>query len=244
MEEEFSEKPPLVLAKELFNGWHFKPLKSQKPQQYYENILVQTGLVLFKHYTDPKYPNFITHSTAQILKILQPRDWSENPNSIKKFPAKFTTKIDHRQYFTYWDYQMAWYNAFLMNNQHMRHSCLIYFKYGTQFKFPNWTIYFFSKLCISWIVSWNYSYEQDQYTGIPLLFNDEKYDLKYLDNFFNKNPRLCKSVAPDQTTTKFFQAKSTASAMLAQAKTKKEYKKLMAEMLSSLDFEFEDEKSS
>ncbi|MFQ6630789.1 hypothetical protein Gotur_009922 [Gossypium turneri] len=35
-----------------------------------------------------------------------------------------------------------------------------------------------------------------------------------------------------------------ASAMLAQAKTKKEYKKLMAEMLSSLDSESKDEKSS
>ncbi|MBA0755802.1 hypothetical protein Gogos_020041 [Gossypium gossypioides] len=53
------------------------------------------------------------------------------------------------------------------------------------------------------------------------MFNDEKYDSKYLDNFFSNNPRLCKSVAPDQTTAKFFQAKSTASAMLAQAKTKK-----------------------
>ncbi|MFQ6657157.1 hypothetical protein Gotur_026958 [Gossypium turneri] len=39
------------------------------------------------------------------------------------------------------------------------------------------------------------------------------------------NPRLCKSAAPDQTTAKFLQAKSTASAMLAQANTKKEYKK-------------------
>ncbi|MBA0880902.1 hypothetical protein Goshw_015863, partial [Gossypium schwendimanii] len=95
----------------------------------------------------------------------------------------------------------------------------------------------------------------DQYTRIPLLvqnyktkwwdkFNDEKYDSKYLDNFFKKNPRLCKSVALDQTTAKFLQAKSTTSAMLAQAKTKKEYKKLMAEMFSSLDSEFEDEKSS
>ncbi|MFQ6634286.1 hypothetical protein Gotur_011709, partial [Gossypium turneri] len=64
-------------------------------------------------------------------------------------------------------------------------------------------------------------------------FNDEKYDSKYLDNFLNKNPRLCKSAAPDLTTAKFLQAKSTASAMLAQAKTKKEYKKLMAKMLSS-----------
>ncbi|MFQ6650191.1 hypothetical protein Gotur_023329, partial [Gossypium turneri] len=110
---------------------------------------------------------------------------------------------------------------------------------------------FFSKMCISRIVSWNYSYEQDQYTGIPLLvwnyrakwwdkFNDEKYDSKYLDNFFNKNPRLCKSAAPNQTTVKFLQAKSTASAMLAQTKTKKEYKKLMAKRLRSLDSKSED----
>ncbi|MFQ6630791.1 hypothetical protein Gotur_009922 [Gossypium turneri] len=58
------------------------------------------------------------------------------------------------------------------------------------------------------------------------------------------NPRLCKSAAPNQTTAKFLQAKMIASAMLAQAKTKKEYKKLMAEMLSSLDSESKDEKSS
>ncbi|MBA0571963.1 hypothetical protein Golob_002332 [Gossypium lobatum] len=32
--------------------------------------------------------------------------------------------------------------------------------------------------------------------------------------------------------------------MLAQANTKKEYKKLMVELLSSMDFEFKDEKSS
>ncbi|MFQ6643863.1 hypothetical protein Gotur_017669 [Gossypium turneri] len=43
IEEQFSEKHPHILAKELFNGWHFKPLDSQKPQQYYENIPVQTG---------------------------------------------------------------------------------------------------------------------------------------------------------------------------------------------------------
>ncbi|MBA0662121.1 hypothetical protein Goklo_006309 [Gossypium klotzschianum] len=56
-------------------------LESQKPQQYYEYILVQNGSVLFKHYIDPKDPNFITHSTTQILKILRPRDWGENPKS-------------------------------------------------------------------------------------------------------------------------------------------------------------------
>ncbi|MBA0816144.1 hypothetical protein Gohar_000837, partial [Gossypium harknessii] len=52
------------------------------------------------------------------------------------------------------------------------------------------------------------------------------------------------SATPDQTTTKFLQAKSTASAMLAQAKTIKEYKKLIAELLSSIDSGSEYEKSS
>ncbi|MFQ6661932.1 hypothetical protein Gotur_029931, partial [Gossypium turneri] len=55
---------------------------------------------------------------------------------------------------------------------------------------------------------------------------------------------LKQNTAPDQTTAKFLQAKSIASVMLAQAKTKKEYKKLIAEMLCSMDFEFEDKESS
>ncbi|MFQ6645658.1 hypothetical protein Gotur_019758 [Gossypium turneri] len=43
------------------------------------------------------------------------------------------------------------------------------------------TIHFFPKLCISWIVSWNYSYEQDQYTRIPLLVRN--YRTKWWDKF-------------------------------------------------------------
>ncbi|MBA0753944.1 hypothetical protein Gogos_021973, partial [Gossypium gossypioides] len=93
----------------------------------------------------------------------------------------------------------------------------------------------------------------DLRVGFPLLvrnfrtkwwenFDVEKYDSIYLDNFFNKNPRLCKYAVLNQITTKFIQAKSTASAMLAQAKTKKEYKKLMAEMLNSMDSSSKDEK--
>ncbi|MFQ6659294.1 hypothetical protein Gotur_028239, partial [Gossypium turneri] len=39
------------------------------------------------------------------------------------------------------------------------------------------------------------------------------------------NPRLCKFATPDLTTAKFLQAKSIASEMLAQAKTKKDTKK-------------------
>ncbi|MFQ6645656.1 hypothetical protein Gotur_019758, partial [Gossypium turneri] len=61
---------------------------------------------------------------------------------------------------------------------------------------------------------------------------------------FPKEIAVSSQTASDQTTAKFLQAKSTVSAMLAQAKTNKEFKKLMAEMLSSLDSKSEDEKSS
>ncbi|MBA0876476.1 hypothetical protein Goshw_006373, partial [Gossypium schwendimanii] len=53
------------------------------------------------------------------------------------------------------------------------------------------------------------------------------------------NPRLCKSPILNQTTAKFLQAKSHVNAGLAQTKTKKEYKKLMAKVLSSMDSELE-----
>ncbi|MFQ6652557.1 hypothetical protein Gotur_024366, partial [Gossypium turneri] len=65
-----------------------------------------------------------------------------------------------------------------------------------------------------------------------------------LQDVFLKEIAVSSQTAPDLTTAKFLQAKSTASAMLAQAKTKKQYKKLMAKMLSSLDSESEDKKSS
>ena len=138
IEEEISGKPPHLIIKELYKGWHFQPCDPSKTHLYYENILVQTGSVIFKHYPDPKDPNFITHSTAQILKVLRLKDWGNNPNTPQRFPLKITTSIDHCPFFTYWDYQTAWYNAFFKNNSHMRHSWLIFFKYETQYKFPNW----------------------------------------------------------------------------------------------------------
>ncbi|MBA0676281.1 hypothetical protein Goari_017771, partial [Gossypium aridum] len=50
-------------------------------------------------------------------------------------------------------------------------------------------------------------------------------------------------MVPYQTTAKFLQTKSTASAMLPQAKTKKEYKKLMAKIFSLMNYGSEDKKS-
>ncbi|MFQ6646396.1 hypothetical protein Gotur_019339 [Gossypium turneri] len=70
MEEEFSEKPPQILVKELFNGWHFKPLDSQKPQQYYENILVQTGSIPKKN-TKNSCLKCLAHWTPNLKMNLQ-----------------------------------------------------------------------------------------------------------------------------------------------------------------------------
>ncbi|MFQ6666920.1 hypothetical protein Gotur_033116 [Gossypium turneri] len=66
---------------------------------------------------------------------------------------------------------------------------------------------------------------------------------KLVPRMVELNLRLCKSIAPDQTIAKFLQAKPTINAMLAQAKTNKEYKKVIPEMLNSIDSEPEDEKS-
>lgn len=100
----FSEKPPHILAKQILNGQHFVPRNVAKPHEYYMNILIQTGSVAFKHYTDTKDPNFITHSTAQILKVLRPKDWGQNPFTLMKFPTSFSEKITHCTHFSYWNY--------------------------------------------------------------------------------------------------------------------------------------------
>lgn len=51
-------------------------------------------------------------------------------------------------------------------------------------------------------------------------FDDRKYDHQFLNNWFNKNPKFCKTGKLSQETARFLQAKSNASALLAQAKVK------------------------
>ena len=77
-------------------------VKKQDKNPFYEFILIDSNSVSIKHFKDPKEPLLNTHSTIQILKVLQPRQFGSNLNEIKKISIPF----DPRGY-TYWDYMDA-----------------------------------------------------------------------------------------------------------------------------------------
>jgi len=134
MEPEFWDKNPFkATAKAFPQGFHFRPTSISKTRKFYEFILIDTNSVSIKHFKDPKDPNLNTHSTIQIMKVLQPRHFGSNLNQPKKFSAPFDPVG-----YTYWDYNDAWTNVFWHENNKFKHSWLIYFKTNTIYNFPNW----------------------------------------------------------------------------------------------------------
>ncbi|KAG5253016.1 CTV [Salix suchowensis] len=96
-------------------NFHFKSWDISKSQSFYENILQVTGSVTFKHFfKHPSHPD-PAYSTCTIQRIISPDKWNiqkQNPH----FPP-----------YTYWDYEQAWFNAFLIQNQGNSHSWLFFF---------------------------------------------------------------------------------------------------------------------
>ena len=86
-----------------------------------------------KHFKDSNDPLLNTHSTIQILKVLQPRQFGPNLNEVKKLSVPF----DLRGY-TYWDYMDAGNKIFWHQNKNYKHSWLIYFKTNTIYNLLNW----------------------------------------------------------------------------------------------------------
>ena len=149
MEPEYWDKNPFkATAKAFPPGFHYRPTTLNKTRKFYEFILVDTNSVSIKHFKDPKDPNLNTHSTIQILKVMQPRHYGSNLNQPKKFSAPF----DPTRY-TYWDYIDAWTNVFWHQNNKYKHSWLIYFKNNTTYNFPNWFL--------QW---WNFSDQSHKFT--------------------------------------------------------------------------------
>ncbi|KAH1189766.1 hypothetical protein GmHk_20G057478 [Glycine max] len=134
MEPEYWDKNPFKATAKVFPpGFHYRPIATNKTRKFYEFILIDTNSVSIKHFKDPKDPNLNTHSTIQILKVIQPRHYGSNLNQPKKFSAPF----DPAGY-NYWDYIDAWTNVFWHQNSKFKHSWLIYFKNNTAYNFPNW----------------------------------------------------------------------------------------------------------
>ncbi|KAL5148481.1 hypothetical protein HKD37_13G035521 [Glycine soja] len=134
MEPEFWDKNPFkAMAKAFPPGFHYKPTTILKTRTFYELILVDSNSVSIKRFKDPKDQTLNTHSTIQILKVLQPRHFGSDLNKGKRFSVPFDPVG-----YTYWDYVDAWTKVFWRQNTRFKHSWLIYFKTNTIYNFPNW----------------------------------------------------------------------------------------------------------
>jgi hypothetical protein len=129
MEEGFYHEDPSIAASKIFpSNWYYKPWNIAKPQSYYSTILEITNSIKFKHFkihsdhTEPAY------STCIIHKVIHPTKWGQPLHQPVSFPMHFRTNPqDFNTTYTYWDYQQAWFNAFLLQNQNHSHSWLFYF---------------------------------------------------------------------------------------------------------------------
>jgi len=129
MEEGFYHEDPSIAASKIFPpNWYYKSWNIAKPQSYYSTILEITNSIKFKHFkihsdhTEPAY------STCIIHKVIHPTKWGQPLHQPVSFPMHFRTNPqDFNTTYTYWDYQQAWFNAFLLQNQNHSHSWLFYF---------------------------------------------------------------------------------------------------------------------
>jgi len=93
MEPEYWEKNPFkAIAKTFPYGFHFKLVAINKTKIFYEFILIDSNSLSIKHFKDPNDMLLNTHSTIQILKVLQPRQFGPNLNEVKKLLVPFGTK--------------------------------------------------------------------------------------------------------------------------------------------------------
>ena len=81
MEPKFWDKNPFKVTSKAFPiGFHFRPNATNKTRIFYEFILIETNSMSIKHFEDTNDPNLNTHSTIQISKVLQPRQFGTNLN--------------------------------------------------------------------------------------------------------------------------------------------------------------------
>jgi len=80
------------------------PLKNQR---YYELVSLDSGSIELYHTMDKHNPDQISYSKCIIKRIIKPSEWASLATS-KDFTVNFIPKG-----YSYHDYRMAWYRAFL-----------------------------------------------------------------------------------------------------------------------------------
>ena len=127
MEDGFYLSDPFQAITKIFpKGWFFKPCDLSKHQSFYQSILEFTESVKFKHFFLSESHHEPAYSTATILKVLSPKQWGDQLHKPKTFPVNFQMRLNHCLYFSYWDYQQAWYNTLFIQNPKKTHSWLFF----------------------------------------------------------------------------------------------------------------------
>ncbi|KAL5159475.1 hypothetical protein HKD37_15G043786 [Glycine soja] len=228
MELEFWDKNPFkATAKAFPTGFHFKPTAINNSRTLYELILVDSNSVSIKHFKDPKDQTLNTHSTIQILKVLQPRHFGSDLNKGKKILVPF----DPIGY-TYWDYVDAWTKFFWHQNTRFKHSWLIYFKTNTIYNFPNWFLQWwdFFGLILEIFLE-----QRHAFVKCWAQFDTSKADPEQVKLWFQSHPEFLKAADPE--TSVFLNQKSHLAAFLAGSKSKESLTKNLKEVLQMLQQE-------
>lgn len=93
IEDKYFTKDPIQFAKSIFTGdWLFKPFDTNKPQSYYEQILVESDSAKFVHFTNNNSPTEALYSTLTILKVINYDEWGNTLLTPRKLQAKITDR--------------------------------------------------------------------------------------------------------------------------------------------------------
>ena len=124
------------LVQKMFGDMHFSTDHSQKTQQFYELILVDTHSADISHTHDKSNSNHILFSKCIIRQVLSAQQW-KNPFEERLFSVPFAP-----QTYDYNDYRMAWFRAFLYCPE--THSWFINFYDNCPTQFPIWFYYWWT----------------------------------------------------------------------------------------------------
>ena len=120
----------MIATKNIFqNEKYFVSNDILKTRKFYEFILVDTESVQISHIKNPE-GNDIAYSKCKILKVLNEKDWDQNPFTHKRFSENFDP-----QTFDFYDYKNAWFNTFCIRPS--SHSWFFNWGAKMQRSFPN-----------------------------------------------------------------------------------------------------------
>ena len=126
-----------------------KSKNSNKTQEFYEFVLVDTGSILLFH-TPCKYKeNRIAYSKCTIKYVLSPTQWGSFQQKTQQgatpWELRKSSQSYNPQYYTYFDYLMVRYKTFLFQNDRDQHSWLFFFdRFHEIPSLPQWFIKWWS----------------------------------------------------------------------------------------------------